>query len=98
MDCILKTVMVNEDANSNITPRELEVAKLMCYGFTNEEIGGKLSISPKTVKIHTNNLYNKLELTDIEKSNYRVQLVLSFLKVGLVKLEDIEPKVKLNLV
>ncbi len=42
-----------------ITERELEVLKLLCAGFTTDEIGEKLFISPKTVKSHRSNLLEK---------------------------------------
>lgn len=42
-----------------ITPRELEIAKLICLGLTNEEIGTHLKISSGTVKVHVRNLYRK---------------------------------------
>ena len=42
-----------------ITPRELEIAKLICLGLTNEEIATHLKISSGTVKVHIRNLYRK---------------------------------------
>lgn len=42
-----------------ITPRELEVAKLICRGWSNEEIADRLKISIGTVKVHVRNLYRK---------------------------------------
>jgi len=46
-------------AKALITERELEVLKLLCAGFTTDEIGEKLFISPKTVKSHRSNLLEK---------------------------------------
>lgn len=42
-----------------ITPRELEIAKLICLGMVNEEIANHLKISSGTVKVHIRNLYRK---------------------------------------
>ncbi len=42
-----------------ITPRELEVAKLICRGCGNEEIADRLTISVGTVKVHVRNIYRK---------------------------------------
>jgi DNA-binding NarL/FixJ family response regulator len=42
-----------------ITPRELEVAKLICRGCGNEEIAGRLRITVGTVKVHVRNIYRK---------------------------------------
>ncbi len=43
-----------------MTPRELQVAKLICSGFSNEVIAKELSIRHATVKTHIRNLYRKL--------------------------------------
>lgn len=45
-----------------LTPREKEVAALMCLGYTNPEIAERLTISPKTVKVHIRNILSKFEL------------------------------------
>ncbi len=42
-----------------ITPRELQVAKLICHGLGNEEIAAHLNITIGTVKVHIRNLYRK---------------------------------------
>ena len=35
-----------------LTPRQQEVAALICLGYTNQQIASRLSISPETVKSH----------------------------------------------
>lgn len=45
-----------------LTPREREVCQLLAYGYTNPEIGKKLSISVRTVEAHRNNIMTKLGL------------------------------------
>ncbi len=42
-----------------ITPRELQIAKLICCGLGNEEIAVHLNIKTGTVKVHVRNLYRK---------------------------------------
>lgn len=42
-----------------ITPREMQIAKLICGGFGNEEIATHLNITTGTVKVHVRNLYRK---------------------------------------
>ena len=43
-----------------LTPRELEVARLVAVGSTNQEIAKKLFISESTVKTHINSIFNRL--------------------------------------
>jgi len=45
---------------NQLTPRELEVLDLIASGLTNQEIAGRLTLAPSTVKTHINNLYGKL--------------------------------------
>jgi LuxR family maltose regulon positive regulatory protein len=43
-----------------LTERELEVLQLVAEGLSNKEIAQRLSISLRTVKWHTSNIYGKL--------------------------------------
>jgi DNA-binding CsgD family transcriptional regulator len=43
-----------------LTPREMEVIQLVAEGLSNKEIGRSLSISPRTVNFHLDNLFSKL--------------------------------------
>jgi len=43
-----------------LSPRELDVAKLVAEGLTNAEIGARLHISPATVGRHLSNVYERL--------------------------------------
>ncbi|OUC07553.1 LuxR family transcriptional regulator, partial [Litorilinea aerophila] len=45
-----------------LTPRELEVLRLMAGGCTNAEIAARLGISLGTVKAHTHHIYGKLDV------------------------------------
>jgi DNA-binding NarL/FixJ family response regulator len=49
---------------AELTPRELEVLKLIATGDNNREIAQKLYISEGTVKNHVTNLLNRLSLRD----------------------------------
>lgn len=42
-----------------LSKREIEVLQLICLGYTNNEIGERLYISPKTVDNHRTNLLSK---------------------------------------
>nr|MBP6568782.1 winged helix-turn-helix transcriptional regulator [Saprospiraceae bacterium] len=45
-----------------LSKRELEVLGLISDGLSNEEIAEKLFISLNTIKTHTSNLFEKLEV------------------------------------
>ncbi len=48
-----------------LTPREVEVLKLVAEGRTNQEIADQLTLSIKTVQTHRANVMEKLDLRDI---------------------------------
>jgi DNA-binding NarL/FixJ family response regulator len=62
-----------------LTPRELEVLKLIAEAHTNDQIAELLSISRKTVERHRENLMGKLEMRD------RVELTRYAIRRGLVE-------------
>jgi DNA-binding CsgD family transcriptional regulator len=45
-----------------LSPREQEVAALICLNHTNKEIAARLGLSPETVKTHVHNLLGKYRL------------------------------------
>jgi DNA-binding NarL/FixJ family response regulator len=48
-----------------LTPREMEVLKLVAEGYTNQEIANRLILSIKTIQAHRANVMEKLGLHDI---------------------------------
>jgi two-component system, NarL family, response regulator NreC len=62
-----------------LSDREREVAELVTLGYTNAEIGRKLSISPKTVETHRAKIMSKLGLRT------RADLVRFAIEHGLLK-------------
>ena len=62
-----------------LTPRELEIVKLIAEAHTNEDIAALLSISRKTVERHRENILAKLGMRD------RVQLTRYAIRRGLVE-------------
>lgn len=64
--------------NSNLSPREFDVLKLMVEGKTNVEIAAELYLSPNTIKTHVRGIMNKLSVDD------RVQAAVTALRSGLV--------------
>ena len=47
-----------------LTPRELEVLRLLARGYLYKEIGAELFISVKTVETHASNVLRKLQLSN----------------------------------
>ena len=50
--------------HEQLTPRELEVLKLIGQGKSNQEIADELFIGIKTVKTHVSNILSKLQVED----------------------------------
>jgi DNA-binding CsgD family transcriptional regulator len=44
----------------HLTPREVEIAKMVCKGFDNEQIGNKMHIAYNTVRAHLGNIFRKV--------------------------------------
>jgi NarL family two-component system response regulator LiaR len=52
------------DASAELTPREMEVLKLIAEGLANADIAERLGVAEKTVKGHVSNVLSKLHLAD----------------------------------
>ena len=63
-----------------LTPREIEILKLIATGMANKQIAYRLGISEKTVRNHVSKMYEKLHIYD------RSQAVLYAVRKGLVDL------------
>jgi serine/threonine protein kinase/DNA-binding NarL/FixJ family response regulator len=64
---------------ASLTPRELEVIQLLVEGFSNKEIARLLSIRPRTVNFHLDNIYAKLNI------NSRTEAAIYALRQGWVR-------------
>jgi HD-GYP domain-containing protein (c-di-GMP phosphodiesterase class II) len=49
------------DGPAGLTPREIEVLRLLARGLSNKQIGQRLVISPKTVANHIEHIYTKID-------------------------------------
>jgi len=59
----------------HLTPREIEVAKLVCKDYDNSRIGQKMHISYNTVSAHLGNIFRKVGV------NGKAGLILSFVEI-----------------
>jgi DNA-binding NarL/FixJ family response regulator len=64
---------------AELTPRELDVLRLVARGLSNAEVGGELHLSAATIKSHVASILQKFRLRD------RVQLVVLAYESGLVR-------------
>jgi DNA-binding NarL/FixJ family response regulator len=60
----LSTASRKDRQAEELTEREIEILQLVAFGHTNRDVGGKLYISPDTVKTHLEHIYQKLGATD----------------------------------
>ena len=67
---------------TDLTPREIEILKLLSKGPTNKEIGRALNISENTVKNHVNSIIEKLEVSD------RTEAATTAIQRGLISVDD----------
>lgn len=65
---------------SALTPREMEVLRIVARGRSNREIAGELGVAEKTVKTHVSNILQKLHLAD------RTQAALYAVRHGIAEL------------
>jgi two-component system response regulator NreC len=70
-------------ATETLTPREIEVLRLIARGHTNRQIAGLLTLSVRTVESHRANLMDKLDL------HSRVELVRYAAQHGLLEPEEL---------
>jgi two-component system, NarL family, response regulator DevR len=68
----------DQDGQPRLTPRELEIVRLLARGLTNREIGRAALISDSTVKFHVRGIMRKLAV------RHRTEVVYAATKLGIL--------------
>ncbi|HEY0702451.1 MAG TPA: response regulator transcription factor [Candidatus Acidoferrales bacterium] len=72
--------LASHAADDSLTPREIEVLRLIAAGSANKIVADRLSITEETVKAHVKNILSKLDAND------RTHAVTIALKRGIIEL------------
>jgi DNA-binding NarL/FixJ family response regulator len=71
LDRMLRREAGEAEVNRVLTPREIQIVRLVATGLRNKEIATSLSISESTVKIHVHAIYTKLGISGrVDLANY----------------------------
>jgi DNA-binding NarL/FixJ family response regulator len=76
----LGALLAGRVGGDELTDRELDVLRLLAQGLSNRDIGGRLRIAEKTVKIHVSRVLDKLGVAD------RTQAAMAAVQRGIVHL------------
>jgi DNA-binding NarL/FixJ family response regulator len=75
---VLDREAAEREASETLTPREIEIVRMVARGLRNKAIADRLSISEGTVKVHLHNVYEKLRVDG------RLELVLCAQQKGII--------------
>lgn len=70
LETLLRREAGEREAAGVLTPREIEMVRMVARGLRNKEMSERLAITEGTVKIHLHNIYRKLKVEN------RVELIL----------------------
>lgn len=76
----IATRLADRLVRPSLTPRELDVLRLVAKGRTNKEIASAMFVSEETVKTHMKSLFQKLDVHD------RAEAISVSLKRGIIRL------------
>lgn len=80
-DYVRRVHREQETPSGELTPRELEVLRLVAEGHSSQDIADQLGLSRKTVDVHRTNLMRKLDLHDV------TEIVKYALRHGIITLD-----------
>jgi len=78
----LKARMPQEELDNMLSPREMEILKLMAKGKVKKQIGKELGIGVTTVVSHVSNIYDKLDASNAPSA------IAKGYKLGILKLDE----------
>ena len=58
----MKDPYADTSQSGKLTPREVEVLRLVAAGLTNRQTAGSLAVSVRTVDAHVRSIYTKLKV------------------------------------
>src|SRR5688572_19208789 len=71
LEKMLQSESAREKVREVLTPREIDIVRMVARGLGNREVGEKLFISEGTVKTHLHTIYEKLQLKGrVQLANY----------------------------
>jgi DNA-binding NarL/FixJ family response regulator len=77
-DRLSQSSTVEPPSEAQLSPRELDVLRLVVEGLSNPEIAQRLFLSPETIKTHMRHIMEKLAVTD------RTQAAVKAMRRGLI--------------
>ncbi len=78
LSTVLDREAAEKEASRALTPREIEIVRMVAQGLRNRAIAERLSISEGTVKVHLHNIYEKFGVDG------RLELLLAAQQKGLI--------------
>jgi DNA-binding NarL/FixJ family response regulator len=78
VNTVLTREAAEKEASGMLTPREIEIVRMVAQGLRNRVIAERLSISEGTVKVHLHNIYEKFGVDG------RLELLLAAQHKGLI--------------